>query len=58
MQVLAKGFSLFWIFDHAVIGALLLASLIRLGNLMNSGDMSQNVELLPGDVLIVPQSMF
>jgi polysaccharide biosynthesis/export protein len=31
---------------------------VKLGNLMNSGDMSQNVELLPGDVVIVPQSMF
>lgn len=31
---------------------------IKLGNLMNSGDMSQNVELRPGDVLIVPESMF
>lgn len=31
---------------------------VRLGNLMNNGDLSQNVELKPGDVLIVPQSMF
>lgn len=31
-----KEFSIFWLLDHAVIGALLLASLIRLGNLMNS----------------------
>jgi len=31
---------------------------IKLGNLMNSGDMEQNVEMRPGDVLIVPQSIF
>ena len=31
---------------------------IHLGKLMNKGDLSQNVELKPGDVLIVPQSMF
>ena len=31
---------------------------IELGDLMNSGDMSQNVELKPGDVVIVPESMF
>jgi polysaccharide export outer membrane protein len=31
---------------------------IRLGKLMNGGDLDQNVELEPGDVLIVPQSMF
>jgi len=31
---------------------------VRLGKLMNGGDLGQNVELEPGDVLIVPQSMF
>ena len=31
---------------------------VHLGKLMNNGDLSQNVELKPGDVLIVPQSMF
>jgi polysaccharide export outer membrane protein len=31
---------------------------VRLGKLMNGGDLEQNVELEPGDVLIVPQSMF
>jgi polysaccharide biosynthesis/export protein len=31
---------------------------VRLGKLMDGGDLGQNVELLPGDVLIVPQSMF
>lgn len=31
---------------------------VKLGNLMNAGDMDQNVELRPGDVVIVPQSMF
>lgn len=30
---------------------------VRLGKLMNGGDLDQNVELQPGDVLIVPQSM-
>jgi polysaccharide export outer membrane protein len=31
---------------------------VRLGDLMNRGDLSQNYELRPGDVLIVPQSRF
>lgn len=31
---------------------------VRLGNLLNDGDLSQNFELKPGDVLIVPQSLF
>jgi polysaccharide biosynthesis/export protein len=31
---------------------------VRLGALLNGGDMKQNVTLLPGDVLVVPQSMF
>jgi polysaccharide biosynthesis/export protein len=31
---------------------------IKLGSLMNSGDLKQNIEMRPGDVLIVPQSMF
>ncbi len=31
---------------------------VRLGNLLNDGDMSQNIALRPGDVLLVPQSRF
>jgi len=31
---------------------------VRLGSLMNGGDLSQNRDLQPGDVLIVPQSRF
>lgn len=31
---------------------------VRLGDLMNRGDMRQNLALLPGDVFIVPQSVF
>ncbi|AQR72537.1 XrtA/PEP-CTERM system exopolysaccharide export protein [Sphingomonas sp. LM7] len=31
---------------------------IRLGDLLKNGDISANVRLEPGDVLIVPQSMF
>jgi len=31
---------------------------VNLAKLMNKGDLSQNIELKPGDVLIVPQSMF
>jgi len=31
---------------------------VRLGKLLNGGELDQNFELEPGDVLIVPQSMF
>jgi polysaccharide biosynthesis/export protein len=31
---------------------------VRLGDLLNKGDLKQNLELRPGDVLIVPQSAF
>jgi polysaccharide export outer membrane protein len=31
---------------------------VRLGALVNNGDMSQNVPLQPGDVLVVPESRF
>lgn len=31
---------------------------VKLGKLLNDGDLSQNFELKPGDVLIVPQSLF
>ena len=29
---------------------------LRLDDLMNDGDMSQNIEMLPGDVLVIPES--
>ncbi|MDR2214656.1 MAG: polysaccharide export protein [Nevskiaceae bacterium] len=31
---------------------------VKLGALLNNGDLSQNLELKPGDVLIIPQSRF
>jgi polysaccharide biosynthesis/export protein len=31
---------------------------VRLGDLMNKGDVSQNQELRPGDLFLVPRSMF
>ncbi len=31
---------------------------VKLASLLNKGDMQQNYELQPGDVLIIPQSMF
>jgi polysaccharide biosynthesis/export protein len=31
---------------------------VRLGSLVNGGDMSQNLPLKPGDVLVVPESRF
>jgi polysaccharide biosynthesis/export protein len=31
---------------------------VRLNALMNDGDMSQNLKLRPGDVLVVPESRF
>jgi polysaccharide export outer membrane protein len=34
------------------------ATRVRLGDLLERGDLSQNLALQPGDVLVVPQSMF
>jgi polysaccharide export outer membrane protein len=31
---------------------------VKLGNLMNKGDLSQNFELKPGDVFLIPQAVF
>jgi polysaccharide biosynthesis/export protein len=31
---------------------------VKLGDLLNKGDLRQNIELKPGDVLIIPQSLF
>jgi polysaccharide biosynthesis/export protein len=31
---------------------------VKLGNLLQKGDMSQNLRIMPGDVLLVPQSLF
>jgi len=31
---------------------------VRLGDLLNDGDISQNIDMMPGDVLIIPQSFF
>ena len=31
---------------------------VRLGDLLNDGDVSQNINILPGDVVIIPQSFF
>lgn len=31
---------------------------VKLDDLLNDGDISQNVEMMPGDVLIIPQSFF
>jgi polysaccharide biosynthesis/export protein len=31
---------------------------VKLANLVNSGDVRENVALRPGDVLVVPQSIF
>jgi polysaccharide export outer membrane protein len=31
---------------------------VRLGALVNSGDMKQNLPLKPGDVLVVPETRF
>jgi polysaccharide export outer membrane protein len=40
------------------IGAQQLTIKVRLNDLMNDGDVSQNVEMQPGDTLIIPQSYF
>jgi polysaccharide export outer membrane protein len=31
---------------------------VKLDALVNDGDMKQNIKLLPGDVLVVPESRF
>ena len=31
---------------------------VRLSSLLNGGDLSQNLKVKPGDVLVVPESMF
>jgi hypothetical protein len=31
---------------------------VKLADLVNSGDVRENMPLKPGDVLVVPQSMF
>ena len=31
---------------------------VRLDSLLNKGDMSQNIRMMPGDVLIIPESIF
>ena len=31
---------------------------VRISDLLNKGDMQQNVRMMPGDILIVPESMF
>lgn len=31
---------------------------LRLGDLMNEGDITQNIAILPGDVIIIPEAMF
>jgi len=31
---------------------------VRISDLLNKGDMQQNVNMLPGDVLIIPESIF
>jgi hypothetical protein len=31
---------------------------VKVANLVNSGDVRENVALKPGDVLVVPQSIF
>jgi polysaccharide export outer membrane protein len=31
---------------------------VRLADLVNKGDLSQNLALKPGDVIVVPQSRF
>lgn len=31
---------------------------VRLGALINQGDMSQDIPLMPGDILVIPQTMF
>ena len=31
---------------------------VRISDLLNKGDMDQNVRMMPGDVLIIPESVF
>ena len=40
------------------VGGKTVESRVRLGDLLNKGDVSQNQELRPGDLFLVPQSIF
>lgn len=31
---------------------------VRLGDLLNEGDINQNIDMMPGDVLVIPESFF
>jgi polysaccharide export outer membrane protein len=58
----AKGLSQFAAGNRAkivrVVGGKTEEIKVKLEALVNSGDMTQNLPLLPGDVLVVPETRF
>ncbi len=62
VMILAKGLTRFAAGNRAVIvrgsGDGQERIRVRLSDLMKDGDISQNVEMLPGDTLIIPQTWF
>ncbi len=65
VMIMAKGLTRFAAGNSAVIarraddpGAAPTRIAVRLSDLVKDGDISQNVEMRPGDTLIIPQSWF
>jgi polysaccharide export outer membrane protein len=62
VMILTKGLTRYAAGNRAVIvrhiGAKQETIHVRLDDLLKDGDISQNVELLPGDTLIIPQTWF
>ena len=62
VMIAAKGLTKFAAGNAAVIirreGNMQKSIKVRLADLLKDGDVSQNIEMLPGDTLIIPQSYF
>ncbi|MBV8097411.1 MAG: polysaccharide export protein, partial [Acetobacteraceae bacterium] len=62
VMIATKGLTRYAAGNSAVIvrssGATRKRLNVRLNDLIRDGDISQNVEMLPGDVLIIPQTWF
>lgn len=62
VMIVAKGLTKYAAGNSAVIvrreGNVQKSIKVRLSDLLKDGDVSQNIEMLPGDTLIIPQSYF